>query len=177
MELISIPKEQCEYGMIKLGCNYSSNVIPIANKDKNSFGEKCKAYISRLAVVGNGSSIEVRQNGNIYIGKNFGNTGTLSMCHDCEINIGENVLCIWDVSIFDMDLHSYVDGETMLPLPHIRPVTIGNYLWIYQKCTLLKGAVLHDWSVLGACSLLTRNYPPSFLVRKILSNVFVENPA
>ena len=127
------------------------------------------------AVVGNGSSIEVRKSGKICIGKNLGNTGTLAMCSDCEINIGENVSCSWDVSIFDTDLHSYTDGQTMLLLPHMRSVAVGNYSWICQKCTLLKGAALPDWSVLGACSLLTNNY--LFFDSNLFSNLFAGNPA
>ena len=38
------------------------------------------------------------------------------------------------------------------------PIRIGNYAFVGARCTILKGAVLPDYSVLGACSLLNKEY-------------------
>lgn len=154
---INMSSKECMFGMIKLGCNYASNVISSIGV-KIKLHKNSKLIFGGSAVVGNGSSIEVRQNGKIFIGKNFGNTGTLTICSDYDIHIGENVSCSWDVSIFDTDMHNYSDGQTGLSLPHMGAVHIGDFAWICQKCTLLKGTFLPKWSVLGACSLSSHDY-------------------
>mgnify|MGYP000131553782 FL=1 len=38
------------------------------------------------------------------------------------------------------------------------PIRIGNYAFVGARCTILKGAILPDYSVLGACSLLNKQY-------------------
>ena len=38
------------------------------------------------------------------------------------------------------------------------PINIGNYTFIGARCTILKGAKLPDYSILGACSLLNKQY-------------------
>lgn len=154
---INMPPQKCVFGMIKLGCNYANNVISSIGV-RIKLNKNTKLIFGGSAVIGNGSSIEMRQNGKIFIGKNFGNTGTLTICSDYDIHIGENVSCSWDVSIFDTDMHDYTDGQTGLPLSHKGTIHVGDFAWICQKCTILKGAFLPKWSVLGACSLLSHDY-------------------
>lgn len=172
---INIPAEKCIFGMIKMGCAYANNVISSIGI-KINLGENSRLVFAGSAVIGNGSSIEARQNGNIYIGRNFGNTGTLTICSDCEISIGDNVSCSWDVSIFDTDMHDYVDGQTGLPLSSKHPIKLGDFSWICQKCIILKGASLPAWSVLGACSLLSKDYLQKIPPYEQFT-VFVGNPA
>lgn len=38
------------------------------------------------------------------------------------------------------------------------PIKIGDYTFISARCTILKGAILPDYSVLGACALLNKQY-------------------
>lgn len=39
-----------------------------------------------------------------------------------------------------------------------QPIKIGDFTFVGARCTILKGASLPDYSVLGACSLLTKQY-------------------
>ena len=172
---INNPVGKCIFGMIKMGCSYANNVIsPIGVKI--NLGNNSKLVFAGSAIIGNGSSLEARQNGKIYIGKNFGNTGTLTICSECEIFIGNNVSCSWDVSIFDTDIHHYVDGQTDIPMSNKRPIKLGDFSWLCQKSTILKGGTLPAWSVLGACSLLCKDYLQVTPPYKNFT-VFVGNPA
>ena len=105
-----------------------------------------------------------------------GTTGKLTICSECEIFIGNNVSCSWDVSIFDTDIHHYVDGQTDIPMSNKRPIKLGDFSWLCQKSTILKGGTLPAWSVLGACSLLCKDYLQVTPPYKNFT-VFVGNPA
>lgn len=42
------------------------------------------------------------------------------------------------------------------------PIVIGDYTFIGARCTILKGTKLPDYSVLGACSLLNKQYENNY---------------
>ena len=41
------------------------------------------------------------------------------------------------------------------------PITIGNHVFIGTNTTILKGVSIGENAVIGACSLVTRDIPPS----------------
>ena len=59
-------------------------------------------------------------------------------------------------------------GHTVEP-DQIRPVSIGNNVWIGEGVTILKGVTIEDGAVVGAKSVVTRNIAKN--------GVVVGNPA
>ena len=46
-----------------------------------------------------------------------------------------------------------------------KDVVIGNHVWTGQQVTILKGTIIADDCILGACSLLTgKNYPTNCVI-------------
>lgn len=153
---LDIKNIDCHFGMIKIGCQYSKNVFA-------SVGTQIDLRTGKLifqgsGIIGAGSNIITRKGGVIMFGKNFRISGNFSVCSFQEICLGNNFSCSWNVSIYDTDFHETADFETRNILPMTRSVVIGNNCWLCQKCTILKGVHLPDWSVVGACSLVNKNY-------------------
>ena len=87
--------------------------------------------------------------------------------HDCRI--GERA------AIYDADFHE-VNPATRNRSPGIvKPVVIGNNVWIGARAMILKGVTIGDNSVIGAMSVVTRDIAancvaagvPARVIRKI----------
>ena len=83
-----------------------------------------------------GCSIRIERNALLCLGKNFSmNKNGFIYCAD-HINIGNDVLIGWNVNIRDNDGHTiyYDDGHRNT----MRPVNIGNHVWIAADSSILK---------------------------------------
>ena len=58
-------------------------------------------------------------------------------------------------SVMDSDAH-HIIGTNSVPMENTSPIKIGNHVWIAANCMILKGAVISDNCVVGACSLVTK---------------------
>ena len=76
-----------------------------------------------------------------------------------EVTIGQNCQIGWDVVILDTDQH---------PIPgrgwDIRPVRIGDRVWIGARALVLKGVTIGDDAVVGAGSIVTHDVPAGAIV-------------
>jgi acetyltransferase-like isoleucine patch superfamily enzyme len=98
--------------------------------------------------------------GSITIGRNFGPQERLKVVVDNDAErkhqllIGDDVLTAVDTVIRTSDGHSLVDRITGHPVNEPQDIIIGNRCWIGTRCVLLKGTVLPNGCVVGACSLV-----------------------
>lgn len=103
--------------------------------------------------------------GILQIGKRFGiNRYSRIVAHE-SITIGDHVTIGQMVSILDHD-HQYkvVDGQLRLDGYKTAPITIGNNIWIGDKCTILKGVTIGDNVVIGANTLVHKDVPPNVVI-------------
>ena len=154
---LNVNNENCRFGMIKLGCQYSKNVL------SSSVGIQIDLRTGKLlfngsGIIGCGSNLITRKGGTIEFGKNFGISGNFSACAFQRIGIGNNLSCSWNVSIYDTDFHETADLETGCKFPMTNCVIIGDNCWLCQKSTILKGSCLPNWSIVGASALVNKNY-------------------
>ena len=123
--------------MLKLGFGGSEGVI------ENSYsylyikqGGTLKIRGGGEIVIAPGCSIRIERNAQLCLGKNFSmNKNGFIYCAD-HINIGNDVLIGWNVNIRDNDGHTiyYDDGHRNT----MRPVNIGNHVWIAADSSILK---------------------------------------
>jgi len=101
--------------------------------------------------------------GELTIGNNVGISATALICNH-KISIGDNVKIGGGVCIYDTDFHNInpqirsnpaLDKQTALKAL----VILHNNVFIGAHSTILKGVSIGENSVVGACSLVSKNIP------------------
>lgn len=57
----------------------------------------------------------------------------------------------------DTDQHSVFDAEQNC-INEPRPVEIGNKVWIGCRCTILKGSIIPNGSIIAANTVITKSF-------------------
>jgi acetyltransferase-like isoleucine patch superfamily enzyme len=107
----------------------------------------------KLSAWGNEYSTEIIIGDNTSIGDRTEIHAGKSVKIGCGCNIA------WDVCIMDRDYHKF-NSET----EEIKPVTIGDNVWIGCKAVILKGITIGEGAVVAAGSVVTKDVPPKTLV-------------
>lgn len=121
----------------------------------------------------------VRKDAELVIGDNCGFSGVSIVCQK-SIIIGDNVKIGANTCIYDTDFHSLdkdLRRDSKLDMENInkREVIIGNDVFIGAHSTILKGVSIGSNSIVGACSVVTKDIPsneiwagnPAKFIRKI----------
>jgi acetyltransferase-like isoleucine patch superfamily enzyme len=84
------------------------------------------------------------------------------------VRIGRRVLIAGGVTIADYDGHPLDAADRRAGLTsapdQIRPVTIGDDVWIGQGAVILKGVTIGERAVVGAHAVVTRDVPADSVV-------------
>jgi acetyltransferase-like isoleucine patch superfamily enzyme len=159
---INIEAAKIRSGMIQLGRNevsfYPNSGITIENEGTIVFKGNAK--------IASGSCLSVKKNAVLTIGDNFHATAELKVACYCSTTIGDNVLVGWETKIFDTDFHQLTSVDKSKILQAFGPITIGNNVWIANDCLVMKNTNIPDFCVVGARSLLMKNYdvPPYSMI-------------
>jgi acetyltransferase-like isoleucine patch superfamily enzyme len=122
--------------------------------------ENGKIIINGLVNIATGVMILLFKNTLLEFGNNvFINANSKIIC-DEHIRIGDNVTIAWDVEIMDSDIHNVLrEGFKKL-----KPVDIGNNVWIGSRATILKGVKIGDGSDIATGTIVTKDVPARSLV-------------
>lgn len=132
-------------------------------------GTGCKLSIGAGSIVDATFSFE-RPGARIVIG-----TGTFigrsTLVAAREVQVGNDVLISWDVTIVDHDSHSirfserrndvrdWRDGQKNWEHVSDAPVIIGHKAWIGFGAKILKGVTIGEGAIVGAGAIVTKNVP------------------
>lgn len=111
----------------------------------------------------NKCSIIVGNKGTLTIGDNVGMSSIAIVCQE-RIHIGNNVKLGGNVVIYDTDFHSLNPVNRLNPQSDIqdtftKPICIEDNAFIGAHTTILKGVTIGQNSIIGACSLVSKNIP------------------
>jgi maltose O-acetyltransferase len=111
----------------------------------------------------------------IIIGRDSWLNNNSSLCAVQSIRIGNQCRIGDFVAIMDADFHEINPATRNRGVGTIKPVSIGNNVWIGSRVMVLKGASIGDNSVIAAMSVVTSAIPancvaagvPAKVIRKI----------
>lgn len=141
-------------GMILMGFGD----IPIFDRSHSRFiWRVCGRVIFKgKTFMGHGTKISVEEKGTLIIGKMTNITAETTLITTNEIEIGNGSLISWNVLIMDSDFHSIRDLHTKVLLSNSKQIRIGNNVWIGCNTTILKGSIIPDNTIIGACSFVNK---------------------
>lgn len=102
--------------------------------------------------------------GKLEIGNNCGMSSVAIVCHE-KIIIGDNVMVGGNTVIYDTDFHT-LDAKTRgtnsdLTLAKKKAIVLQNNVFIGAHTTILKGVTIGQNSIIGACSVISKDIPPN----------------
>lgn len=109
-----------------------------------------------------GSAIVVIKGGHLELGNQSYINESLIQCAS-TIKIGNHCAIAGGVLIQDTDFHPILD-ENGNEKASIKPITIGNHVWICANAMILKGVTIGDGAIVAAGAVVTKNVPPHCLV-------------
>lgn len=164
-------------GMIKINGNITTGMIKIGFGNVGIFDRKRSRSILQnsgtiifngKANIGHGSKINVESTGVLEFGDNFIMVAESSIIVTKRVAFGNNCLISWNNLFMDTDFHRIVDENDMI-INNPQEISIGSFVWIGCRCTILKGANIKDGSVIGANSVISNNLDST-------NSVYVGNP-
>lgn len=149
-------------GKIIIDAPLKTGILKIGFGDVSIFDrEKSRTilYITGTMVIkgktfiGHGSKISVNKNGLLTLGENFRINAESTIVCSYKITFGAACLISWENLIMDTDFHKITNNDN-IQINQDTEISFGNHVWIGCRCTILKGTVIGDNTVVAANSLL-----------------------
>lgn len=124
-------------------------ILRISPNAKLILGDSVKVY--------SGCSIIVTYNGIAHIGNDFLMNQKSRLYCASSLNIGDHCRVGWETQIYDSNFHFTYDSANHCIGNAVGNVSIGNNVWIGNRCTVSKGSVIPDYAIIGSNSLVSKN--------------------
>ncbi len=102
-----------------------------------------KLIIDGIARIGIGTKIVVNNSAQLYIGDGTYIAAEGKIYAMENISIGDRCAIAWGVTIIDTDFHNHSINN--IESNAIKPIKIGNDVWIGCNAIILKGVTINDW--------------------------------
>jgi acetyltransferase-like isoleucine patch superfamily enzyme len=134
---------------------------------------------------GHGSYVLVSNNATLSFGTNTNYLGSnlKIMCFE-KICFGNNVRITWDCQFYDTSFH-YIESinQTENISPLTKPIIIGDRIWIGNRTTISKGAIIPNDTIVASNSLVNKDFSyigpycllagcPAIIKRKGVKRIF-----
>lgn len=100
---------------------------------------------------------------NIEIGDNFFSNYNLTILDSAKVKFGNNVLIAPNCGFYTIS-HPISAEERNRLYGEIKPITVGNNVWIGASSIILQGVTIGDNSVIAAGSVVKYDVPPNVIV-------------
>lgn len=91
-------------------------------------------------------------------------SNNVSIVANGEIAIGFGCQIGDQVSVYDCDFHEINPQTRCQSVGPVRPVSIGNNVWLGSRVMVLKGVTIGENSVVAAMSVVTKSVPANCIV-------------
>ena len=141
------------------------NSIPHTDREKQQ-----KIIAQLFGSVGENPSIlpcfQCDNGKNIHVGRDFLANYNVTILDVAKVCIGDYCL-IGPSTLITTVNHPLSPGGRRARLSRVKPVTIGNDVWIGGNCTILPGVTIGNNVVIAAGSVVTRDVPDNCVVAGI----------
>lgn len=149
---IKLP-EKVTFGMIKFG--YGGAIFDL--KDKKSIWQlEGKIIFEGDASFGNGTTISVLRKSTLKIGGKFSMGSSCKILTRNSIEIGDNCLFSWNITLMDTDFHRIVNNRDVI-INKPTPIKINNNVWVGCHSTILKGTEISENSIVAAHTVISKS--------------------
>ena len=100
----------------------------------------------------------------INIGKSIATNNGVVIVSAGRINISDNCLIGQDVLIIDHDAHGINPNERRTSIGNIKPINIGNNVWIGSRVVILPGTKIGNNCIVGAGSIVKGEFPDNTVI-------------
>lgn len=143
-------------GMITIG--FAGDDFSNPQKNWSFLNLRGKVVFNGKANFGVGSTLFVGKQAILIFGNDFtSGHQTKIICYE-QITFGKTVRLAWESQVFDTNFHYIENLETKEITSKNQPVTIGNYCWIGNRTSIMKGTVLNDGTIVTSNSICNRDY-------------------
>lgn len=155
---ISFENTSIHRGMVKIGinaesfalCDHSGFIRLASNKSKIVFeGPASISVNDKIRVVAG----ELRFGKYAYLGE-----GIRVVCNGSSIYIGAYSRIAFETVIMNSGFHHVYNSNKKSITRTTRPIHIGQYCWIGNRCSISAGAVIKDFTIVCAGSLVNRDF-------------------
>lgn len=162
------------HNIIQIGQNAILGKCQIRIKGNNNsivFGEDCS--------VGKNCSFWLEGNNiQIIIGAKTTFTHSVHFCAQEDnviIQCGKDCMFSNTIVVRTSDSHPIFDINTGERINNAKSVIIGNHVWIAPGTKIMKGAYIHDGTIIGSNSIITKEIPSNVLAVGMPARVVKEN--
>lgn len=154
------------------------NLFLNTQKHKNSHEEmyftvakNASVYINGRTTIATGSTIDVLENAKLSLGSADTNIGVVIVCSNC-IEMKDDVQIGRGVMIYDSNYHK----TGLNNQKNIKPLLIGQHVWLCTGVTITKGLKIGDGAICGINSTIMNNVQQCSLVmgnpaKKVMTDV------
>jgi len=152
------------------GADFASNLnirgfinLHVTRRGVLKIGRNCTINSDNFNLIGRQQKVIIWVEGKLVIGDNLGMSCSAIICNH-EIIIGDNVTIGGNTVIYDTDFHSLNPNHRLSKCEDksnakFGKVTIGNNVFICAHTTILKGVTIVENSIIGSCSVVTKDIP------------------
>lgn len=149
-------------------------VADFSNKLSVTVGSPGTVLCGRLGAVV--LEVSLAQHGLLVIGDGTTINGAKVVAINGQVLIKRGAMIADEVLIQGSDQHGIVDLKTGAFVNHDnRYVHVGRHAWIGRRATLLPGVAIGDGSIVGACSVVTKEVPACCVAAGVPARVVREN--
>ena len=153
---IKLTHPEMAVGGVRIGGGWQTEMYGYAQLYPSFLKIEGTIELGQDVIINNGCLLTINKNALLRIGNNFrANTGLRLVAKE-RIDIGDDCRVGWDCQIMDTSFH-YTISKGQISQRY-NPILLGHNTWLANGVTVLKGTMLPAYSVVGAKSLVNKDY-------------------
>ncbi len=141
-------------GMIQIG--YAEVALSDFKRSRAIWEVHGDVIFNGKTFITHGCKINVMENAQLIFGDNVVISTETSIVVQKKIEIGNNSGISWECLVMDTDFHPIYDSDNNIINP-AKEILIGDNVWVGCRCTVLKGTIIPNGSIIAASSMVNKS--------------------